>query len=50
MITTKRNRNNEMTVYISKKHHSLLKDIASAEGRSMRVVLQRWIESNKLST
>lgn len=42
-MENKRDRSNEMQVYISKQHHALLKEIAKEQGRSMRLVLERMI-------
>lgn len=39
----KRDRSDEMQVYISKRHHAMLKKIAQEQGRSMRLVVERMI-------
>lgn len=41
----KRDRSSEMQVYISKAHHAALKHIAGSQGRTMRSVLERWIDN-----
>lgn len=44
-----RDRSNEAQVYISKKHHAGLKLIADAEGRTMRKVLENYIDNYLLT-
>jgi len=43
-MTTKRDRSNERSVYISKSHHEMLKQLAETESRTIRATLELWID------
>lgn len=44
-MENKRDRSNEMQIYISKEHHAALKRLSEAEGRTMRRVIEGLIEN-----